>query len=51
MSITGQTLRTGRFNNPQNVNERIDVSDYASGIYFVVIQSENYTRTEKVVVK
>ncbi|MDR9487774.1 S8 family serine peptidase [Salibacter sp.] len=51
MSITGQTLRTGRFNNPQNVNERIDVSDYASGIYFVVIQSENYTRTEKVVVQ
>ena len=50
-NTVGQVVYSNTYNNANEVNERIDISKYHSGIYFVEIINGNKTSIEKLIIK
>jgi len=50
-NTVGQVVYSNTFNNVNEVKERIDISEYNSGIYFVEIINGNKSSIEKLIIK
>jgi len=50
-NTVGQVVYSNTFNNVNDVNERIDISEFNSGIYFVEIINGNKSSIEKLIIK
>ncbi len=51
LDVQGRVLRNQQFKNVQNLNEPLDITNFAKGVYFLKVQTENRFRVLKVVVQ